>query len=264
MNKFIQNKQAVLSLICCIAIAIVFARVAVSNTLFLALSILVSSLIAGLTVFWVQENKIDRLTQLSYTDPATGLYNSEVINNLLKYDIERSKRYQRDISVILLEVDNFDLINETYGRKKADDAFKTFSRIILQGIKYVNKEQKEFHGIRSSDIAFRYEGEDKVLIIMPETDAKGAYIAAERIREAVMFTPFNKPDEKEFLRITLSAGVVSFDSEIDTTETLLQRVNLLLLKAKITKNHVVIENPIHNGLVVFSETKATSPLLKSS
>ena len=126
------------------------------------------------------------------------------------------------------------------------------------------KRKKEFHGIRNSDIAFRYKAEDKILIIMPETDAKGAYIAAERLREAVMFTPFNEENEEENsasnsasnstpIRITLSAAVVSFDNKSDVIESLLNRAELLLLKAKITKNHVVIENPIHNEIALNDE-----------
>ncbi len=257
MNKFIPSKQALLLLIGLSSILLLFTLIVVAGSMYLVLSVLVASLITGLAVFWIQKNKLDRLTQLSNTDATTGLYNSAVINKLLNYDIERSKRYQRDLSVILLEVDDFELITETYGREKSDDVLKSLSRIILQGIEYVDEEKKEFHGIRSSDIAFRYEEEDKILIIMPETDAKGAYVAAERMREAVMFTPFNTPDEKDYLRVSLSAGVVGFDAGIDTAITLLQRVNLLLLKAKITKNHVVIENPIHNGLVIFSEKKPT-------
>ncbi len=260
MFKFLHNNNTfVVSLLATFfAIIILFRQVTLSDYAYLSILFLAALLLGGVTVYWTLRSKIDRLAKLSNTDKVTGLYNSEVINKLLNYDIERSKRYQRDLSVILLDVDNVEQIMDTYGQKKADDTLKFLSHIVMQGIEYIDKEAKEFHGIRSSDIAFRYEGEDKILIIMPETGAKGAYVAAERIREAVMFTPFNEPDAAEYLRVTLSAAVVSFDHETDTAKTLLQRANLLLLKAKITKNHVVIENPIHHGLVVFDDTDSLS------
>ncbi|MEE9350858.1 MAG: diguanylate cyclase [Thiotrichaceae bacterium] len=260
MFKFLHNNHpfVVLFLATFLAIIILFRQAALSDFAYLSILALTSLLLGGVTVYWALRSKIDRLTKLSNTDKVTGLYNSEVIDKLLNYDIERSKRYQRDLSVVLLDVDNYEQIIDTYGQKKADETLKFLSHIIMQGIEYVDKEAKEFHGIRGSDIAFRYAGEDKILIIMSETSAKGAYVAAERIREAVMFTPFNEPDVAEYLRVTLSAGVVSFDHEIDTAETLLQRANLLLLKAKITKNHVAIENPIHHGLVVFDDTDGLS------
>ncbi len=260
MLKFNSNKLVIILLAPLILLAILLAKSHVlPSNLYIPLIALFSFALGGFIVFSFLKIKIDRLRQLTNTDHTTGLYSAKAINKLLNYDIERAKRYKRDLSIILLDIDNFALIIETYGKKRAEEVLKFLSTIILDGIEYVDKEKKEFHGIRSSDIAFRYEGDNKILVVMPETSAKGAFIAAERIREAVMFTPFGDrgQDSNEYLRITLSAGVVSFDKEQDTAETLLQRVNLLLLKAKITTNEVVIENPIHNGLVVFGNANSS-------
>ena len=227
---------------------------------YLALIIISSLVLGALIAYWASISRLERLSKLSSTDITTGLYGSQVINKLLTYDIERSRRYKRDLSVVLIDLDNFSELNDIHGSKKADYVLKKLSDIITQGIEYMDEKKKEFHGIRNSDIAFRYEAEDKILIIMPETNAKGAYIAAERLREAVMFTPFNEENEEKNstsnstpIRITLSAAVVSFNNKSDVVESLLERAELLLLKAKITKNHVVIENPIHNGIAVNDE-----------
>jgi len=256
MFTFNPNKL-VLILLIPVFLLVLFATKAwvLPDSVYFSLIAFVSLMIGGWVTYTLLKTKIDRLTQLSNTDTTTGLYSSETVEKLLNHEVERSRRYKRDISMILLSVDDLAIITENYGKQKTEKVLKLLSRIILKGIKYTDHEEKEFHGIRSSDIAFRYKDEGKILIVMPETSAKGAFIAAERIREAVMYTPFEKISADEDLRITLSSGVVSLDLEHDTAETLLQRANLLLRKAKITYNHVVIENPIHHGLVLFAKTK---------
>jgi len=239
---------------------IIVKQIPALSYVYLALIIISSLVLGALIAYWASISRLERLSKLSSTDITTGLYGSQVINKLLNYDIERSKRYKRDLSVVLIDIDDFSEVNNVHGHKKADYVLKKLSDIITQGIEYTNKKKKEFHGIRHSDIAFRYESEDKILIIMPETNAKGAFIAAERLREAVMFTPFNEEENSTPVRITLSAAVVSFNSKSDVVESLLERAELLLLKAKITKNHVVIENPIHNEIASNNELDKVLPL----
>ena len=226
------------------------AQISVGSPALRFFLVFAAMLFGSVVSYGLLKNKIARLAQLASIDSVTGLYNAQAIQKLLRYDIERSRRYQRDLSVILLDIDDFSSIQGLHGRQQTDHVLGFLSKIILDGIEYTDKKKKEFHGIRHSDIAFRYDEEDRILIIMPETAAKGAYIAAERIREAVMFTPFPAfQKEGKPLHITLSAGVVSFDRQADTVDDLLKRVDLLLRKAKITKNHVVIENPVHRNLL---------------
>lgn len=207
-------------------------------------------------MYWLSKSKIDRLTHLAGVDDLTGLYNAQAIDKLLTYDLARSRRYQRDLAVVLLDVDNFNRIVTEHGRHQAEKVLSFLSKIIREGIEYTDKKKKEFHGIRHSDIAFRYTKEDQILIIMPETNAKGAYIATERIREAVMFTPFPAVGKAPPVRVTLSAGVVSFDRDNDNVDGLLKRADLLLRKAKITGNQVVIENPVRHELGDIAVTTA--------
>lgn len=251
MTHFYKNKWVIISLLAIAGLIGLLAQSSNVNLLYMAVLFLLSVALGASMVYGVLQSRMDRLTNLSSTDSITGLYNAQEANRLLKYDIERSRRYKGELSVVLLDIDNFSEVNDTYGRKKGNQVLKKLSKIIVKGAKYIDQEEKEYHGIRTSDIAFRYPNEDKILIIMPETSAKGAFIAADRIREAVMFTPFSEAEAEDYLRITVSASVVSFNPDSDTGESLLKRANLLLLKSKITKNHVVIENPINNGLVVF-------------
>ncbi|CAA6814949.1 MAG: Unknown protein [uncultured Thiotrichaceae bacterium] len=209
-----------------------------------SLFLLISAVISGIIVFMIMRNQLNRSKRLSNRDELTGLYGAREINRFLRYDVERLYRYNGDLSLILLDIDNFSALNDEYGVKNGDVLLQQLSRLLLKGIKYVNKEEKEFHGIRNSDIAFRYENQGRILIILPETHAKGAYIAAERIREAIMFTEFTMHSSDKKLRTTVSASVVSFRTQDDTVESLLSRAGTLLQKAKITQNSIVMENPL--------------------
>lgn len=224
-----------------------------------SLFLFLSAVISGFVIFFVMKNQLNRMKRLSNTDQLTGLYGSREISRLLSYDVERSRRYSGELSLILLDVDNFSMLNDEYGVKNGDTLLQQISHLLLKGIKYVNKEQKEFHGIRSSDIAFRYENQDRILIILPETNAKGAYIAAERIREAIMFTEFTMHKSDKKIRTTVSASIVSFSSKADSVESLLSRAEMLLLKAKITRNSIVMENPLSTMGTPYDVTSASEP-----
>lgn len=237
-----------------------FLNYSISLSVFwFSLFVFISALISGFIVFLVMKNQLNRIKRLSNTDDLTGLYGAREINRLLSYDVERSRRYSGDLSLILLDVDHFSNVNDEYGSKNGDALLQQISRLLLQGIKYVNKEEKEFHGIRSSDIAFRYENQDRILIILPETNAKGAFVAAERIREAIMFTEFAMQNSDKKMRTTISASIVSYSSNEDSVDTLLARADMLLLKAKITRNSVVMENPLSTMGTPYDVATAAEP-----
>lgn len=214
------------------------------SIIWLSMLVLLGTIIGGASVFLVMKNQLNCMMRLSNSDALTGLYGAREIKRLLSYDIERSSRYRNNLSLILLDVDNFVALTNEYGVKNGEKLLQQISHLLLKGIKYVNKEEKEFHGIRRSDIAFRYEDQDRILIILPETNVKGSQIAAERIREAIMFTEFSMFKSDKTLRTTISASVVSYHAKSDTVDTLLARADMLLLKAKITRNSIVMENPL--------------------
>ncbi len=259
MSTLFPYRLAILFLIFFTGVALLLAQLPVRGVISQVVILWGSLVLGAAMTYGVLKAEVNRLTRLSSLDPVTGLYQSQVLHKLLNYDIERSRRYQRELSIILLDIDDFTAIQEAQGQHQAESVLVFLSRIILDGIEYTDKKKKEFHGIRHSDIAFRYDEQDRILIIMPETGAKGAYIAAERIREAVMFTPFPAARKGDPLRISLSAGVASFDVKTDTTESLLTRVDLLLRKAKITRNHVAIENPIHRELPGMEDPDKVTP-----
>ncbi|MCK5725431.1 MAG: diguanylate cyclase [Thiotrichaceae bacterium] len=253
MNSIIINKTSVSLLVLTVSTAILLVKIEQLNYFTLALLITGSLFLGAWSTFSAVKGKMERLNSLVLKDKATGLYDATVLPRLLDYDIKRSERYERPLALMLIDVDHFSVFQQEYGNKFADVLLGKISSILIDGAEYYNETKKEFHGIRISDLAFRFEKQDKLAVIMPETDTKGAQIAAERFREAIMFSRF-KSTTTEPLSLTISAAVVSYQQgSEDSAEDLLVRAELLLKKSKITKNHIAIQNPINNDL--FAMTK---------
>ena len=114
----------------------------------------------------------EEIRLLSITDPLTGCFNRGYLNDRLIYEIQRSQRYNRPLSVVLADIDHFKKVNDTYGHQVGDEVLKIFAACI----------QKEIR--KKIDWVVRYGGEE-FLIVLPETNNIGAYSVAERLREAV-------------------------------------------------------------------------------
>ena len=112
-----------------------------------------------------------RYKQLSISDDLTGLYNSRHFYAQLQNEILRTERYQRKLSVALLDIDNFKRLNDTHGHLEGDRYLAELGRLIRKTI-------------RETDAAFRYGGEE-FAIILPETDGEEAVLLAERVRIAI-------------------------------------------------------------------------------
>ena len=225
------------------------------NLIIFAFISLSSMFVGAFLVYRALKPQIERLKQLTNIDPLTGLYDASKLQKLLAFEVQRAKRYKNNVSVILFEIDDFDSLTEKFSAANNDHILKQISHIILNGDARSSKQK--FYGIRNSDIAFRCLPSSKFLILLPETKARGAQIAAERIREIVMHYRFEMTDSKKFMLLSMSAGIVSFNHKNDTLETLLQRAEMMLTKAKMVQNNVAIENPINNVLPLFKKKVST-------
>ena len=114
------------------------------------------------------EIKSKELEQMSITDVLTGLYNRRYIQSKLDEEMQRNYRYRRNLSVILIDLDNFKLINDKFGHQEGDAVLETFAGMLKSGI-------------RDSDFAGRWGGEE-FLVICPENDLSGAMVLAENLR----------------------------------------------------------------------------------
>ncbi|MGC9168169.1 MAG: GGDEF domain-containing protein [Desulfurella sp.] len=175
------------------------------------------------TIQQLQE-KLKEAQENLIIDPLTKVYNRRGLWNFLEHEIEKARRYRKNLSIIMCDLDKFSEINNTYGHQVGDKVLEVFANTI-----------KSLS--RSSDIVTRYGGEE-FLIIVPEANLDQAYLFAEKIRTATEKLKFKYKD-KEFY-ITVSLGVAQFRQE-DTIETLIERADKMLYEAKKTRNSTVKE-----------------------
>ncbi|MFL5343317.1 MAG: diguanylate cyclase [Hyalangium sp.] len=133
----------------------------------------------------------EQMERMATTDGLTGLLNHRTFQSKADEYLAQSKRYGRKVSLILTDIDHFKSVNDTYGHPTGD--------AVLRGVAKILRDKA-----RDTDIVARYGGEE-FAIIMPETDAKGALVIAERIREAVKAEVFQT--EMGPLKVTLSLGI---------------------------------------------------------
>jgi two-component system, cell cycle response regulator len=159
-----------------------------------------------------------RLEALATTDPLTRLLNRRALLERLSSEVDRAKRYQSTLTLLLLDVDHFKLINDTAGHLVGDGVLREIGGLI-EG------------SVRTVDIAARYGGEEFV-IILPETSTEGGVAFAERFRETIERYPF-AASGSDTLHLTASIGVATFPSpRVESTEDLFARADEALYRAK--------------------------------
>ncbi len=164
-----------------------------------------------------------RYRELSITDSLTKLYNSRHFFRQLRQEIERAKRYEESLSLILLDIDNFKGYNDTYGHLEGDRVLAVLADVIRANL-------------RSADSAYRYGGEE-FTVILPETEGESALLVAERLRksfEDTVLTPLPRSE----VHMTVSVGVTQyFPGEEDTV--FIKRADSAMYTAKTSgKNRV--------------------------
>jgi len=167
------------------------------------------------------KNANEEIKILSITDPLTVVYNRGYLNEHLPHEIERAKRYGHNLSVVLCDIDFFKRVNDEYGHQAGDDVLKAFARRLIGSVR------------NDVDWVARYGGEE-FLIVLSETDIKGAMILAERLRNEISKKAFKTHGGK--LNITASFGVTGWnkrnqDNKI-SSDVMINRVDQYLYQAK--------------------------------
>jgi diguanylate cyclase (GGDEF)-like protein len=167
------------------------------------------------------------LYELAMVDGLTGLFVRRYFDARIEEEIERSRRYGTPFSVIMLDVDDFKNLNDTYGHLVGDRVLRAIANVI--------KAQ-----VRGVDTAARYGGEE-MAVILPRTEMVGAYNLAERIREAIAELRVTTDDDPpRALGVTASLGISAFpESKAQDGVDLVRRADKALYRAKKTgKNRV--------------------------
>lgn len=159
----------------------------------------------------------EELLQLASTDILTGLTNRRVIMQQAQAEIRRANRYQKDLAVMMLDIDHFKQTNDQYGHAAGDKVLAEFAALCSQSI-------------RDTDLAGRYGGEE-FFILMPEIDLRTAILSAERLRMTIASHPFKLSDGTA-LSVTCSIGIAMYMPQQDDLDKLLLRADQALYQAK--------------------------------
>jgi two-component system cell cycle response regulator len=167
----------------------------------------------------------DRLEALSQTDPLTQLVNRRALTARLTTEMERVRRYNAPLAMLVLDLDHFKMVNDTYGHLTGDDVLFGLATVLQRSV-------------RAVDTVARYGGEEFV-IVMPETGKQGAIAFAERIRDRISSHGFPLPGGRE-IHITASIGVATFPAHgLDSAEDLFRAADAALYRAKGSGRNLV-------------------------
>lgn len=166
-----------------------------------------------------------QLQLLSSTDRLTGLYNRGHWEGSLKAAYARHQRYGNALSLVMLDIDHFKHVNDTYGHQAGDKVIEQLAQLLRE------------HA-RESDVAGRYGGEE-FGVVLSDTDRAGARIFAERLRQAVehLLVQYNGQD----IRFTISLGVADLSAPANDHAELIARADQALYTSKKTgRNRVTV------------------------
>jgi two-component system cell cycle response regulator len=172
----------------------------------------------------IEEEYHFRLFTFATTDALTGLYNRRYILNELENQWKIAKRNNRVFSIVIMDIDDFKQVNDTYGHSAGDELLKKLAFIMN-------------HSLREQDMSGRVGGEE-FLIILPETGTEGAFKLANRIRERIAETKLNY--QGFTITTTISAGISQYQANLDT-HTLYQLADQALYKAKHSGKNKIFE-----------------------
>ncbi|MEW6527754.1 MAG: GGDEF domain-containing protein [Spirochaetota bacterium] len=173
------------------------------------------------------EQRTEILKWLSITDPLTGLYNRRYFIEQIELEFKRAKRYNRDLSLLMLDIDHFKSVNDNYGHQVGDIVLRKISSIII-------------NQLRDSDLAFRYGGEE-FMVILPETKADDAINVAKRMKQEIMESEHAYRNLN--FKVTASIGIVSIKdmlSKFETVDDIIKKVDDNLYKAKNSGRNTII------------------------
>jgi two-component system cell cycle response regulator len=159
-----------------------------------------------------------RLELLAQTDPLTKLLNRRALNERLAAEMERVRRYNTTVAVLLIDLDHFKSINDNHGHLTGDEVLCEVAALLQRGV-------------RAVDVVARYGGEE-FLIVLPETGATGAAAFAERLREYIESFLFAQ-SRRAPVRLTTSIGVATFPGfGVESVDDLFAAADQALYRAK--------------------------------
>ena len=176
-------------------------------------------------------NAYAQVLKYATLDALTGLNNRRQFEVRLRQEVANAKRNKKPLCCIMLDIDYFKKVNDTWGHSAGDCVLKNVAQIVSQGL-------------REYDIASRYGGEE-FCILLPDTKLREAVFVAQRLRAAVEKADINISEDKlmgvDTLKVSISVGVSELDKQMETPERLHQSADIALYEAKKRgRNRVVV------------------------
>ena len=184
-----------------------------------------------------------QLEALSVTDALTGLPNRRHLMKRLEDEVARVKRFDQPLSLLMMDVDHFKMVNDTYGHAMGDEVLRNMGALLK-------------NGIRSTDLAARYGGEE-FTVLLPNTDLEGAVLAADGLR--LKFEASSHTLEGQTIQKTMSLGAACFMPDAERSpEDLLKAADEALYRAKHGgRNRVEREEGVGSGAIPPSAPEAS-------
>jgi diguanylate cyclase (GGDEF)-like protein len=199
-------------------------RLRINLLLIIAASVATTSLLLGFIWFLIARLRKglseirQEIERIAITDALTGIFNRRHIRSRFEEEFSRAKRQAGVLCCIMLDIDHFKSINDTYGHPAGDEVLKELSSCIRDSI-------------RSYDVFGRYGGEE-FLLVSPGSNLEETRVIAERLRATVEENVTAKSEVTVPRNVTVSLGVVCIDERDQTIDDMLKRVDALLYKAK--------------------------------
>ena len=177
--------------------------------------------------------EIKQMAALQYesvTDHLIGIHNRRYLDRRTEEEISRARRYDMQLSMLLLDIDHFKIVNDNYGHQIGDRVLMSLGQML-------------FREVRDTDIVARYGGEE-IAVLAPHTSVASAIELAERLRRSVeksIMVPANEYEKRQAISITVSIGVAGLDKEVVDHQSLIHRADNALYGAKQQGRNRVVD-----------------------
>jgi diguanylate cyclase (GGDEF)-like protein len=175
--------------------------------------------LAGQATVSIENVDLHELVQRqAVTDELTGLFNHRRFQEVIATEVERARRFEQPVGLLMLDIDDFKQFNDTYGHQQGDLVLREVARVLRANS-------------REIDEPARYGGEE-LAVALPQTDLEGTYNLAERVRVAVEALEIPRLDGEGILRVTASLGAAALPETADDKDSLIAAADAALYRAK--------------------------------
>lgn len=199
-------------------------------------SVALLTAVAGQAALAIENAKLfSAQTELAMTDGLTGLFNRRTLDQRIAEEVHRARRFQNDLSVLMIDVDHFKQFNDKHGHLLGDHVLKQLARTLRQRVRKV-------------DTLARYGGEE-FCVVLVRTSSKRAASVAEKLRAAVAKRIFARIRADRKIKITISIGLASLSEGMEGPRNLIDAADAALYRAKSSgRNRVYIDEASRAGL----------------